>query len=186
MDVSAAAEGMPHGMAHRTGTRLLLRTRRFSVVDSESLIRGRKVRKPYISHNDCVEILAMTGSRVVLIKSYRPELNRYAYEIPSGTMRRGERPAAAARRELGEETGYYAKKIRHIFSGYPLLGYSDCKLHFFLATGLKKGAQRLENDESIFVEEMAVSKVLAMAKKGRIADLSVLTALDFCRLNDLP
>ena len=149
-------------------------------MDSKLRVRGVRVSKPYISQNDCVEILAITKrGGVVMIRSYRPELDGYVYEIPAGTLKDGERPEAAARRELMEETGYSAKKIAHMFSGYPLLGYSDCKLHFFLATGLERGGQRLEKDESIFVKEFGVAEVVRMFNKGRIQDLNALAAVQF-------
>ena len=116
-------------------------------------IRGRIVDKPYISQNDCAVILAITKhGKVLMIRSYRPELDGYAYEIPSGTLKKGESAGDAARRELREETGYVAKRIKYMFSGYPLLGYSDCNMHFFLATGLEKDKQIVENDESIFIK----------------------------------
>ena len=143
-------------------------------------MRGRIVRKPYISQNDCAEILAITRKgKVLLIKSYRPELNDYVYEIPSGTLNTGEAPKAAAKRELKEETGYVAGKMTHMFSGYPLLGYSDCKLHFFVATELGRGSQQIENDESIFVEEFEIGQIIRMFKAGKIKDLSVLTAIQY-------
>ncbi len=134
--------------------------------------------KPYIRQNDCSEILAITESgSMVLVKSYRPELGCYAYELPSGTLKKGEDPKAAAIRELEEETGYVAGRMSHLFSGHPLLGYSDCRLHFFLATGLRKRRQRLEEDESIVVEEFKPGQVLGMLKAGKIRDLNVITAL---------
>ncbi len=155
-------------------------------MDSQLRIRGRSVSKPYVSQNDCAVVLAVTrGGKILLIKSYRPEMDGYVYEIPAGTLKDGERPEACARRELAEETGYTAKKIVRMFSGYPLLGYSDCELHFFLATGLKKGRRRMEKDESIFVEEFEVDEAINMFKEGRIADLNALTVLYFFRAEKL-
>ena len=168
--------------ARKIGKKLLLRTGRFSVVEAKMRVRGRIVSKPYISHNDCAQILAIAKpGKILLIKSYRPVLNGYVYEMPSGTLKNGESPLAAAKRELEEETGYIAGKMTHMFSGHPLLGYSDCKLHFFIARGLRKVAQRVEDDESIFVEELEIGRVMNMFMDGKIKDLNVLTALLFYR-----
>lgn len=158
----------------------IFNTRRFTVIDAKLKIRGKIINKPYISHNDCAEILAITKTgKVVLIKAYRPELNAYDYELPSGTLKNNEKPEIAARRELEEETGYNAKSIRYMFSGHPLLGYSDCKLYFFLATGLEKIEQKMEEDESILVREFTFREVFKMLKGGKIKDLCVLSAIHY-------
>ncbi len=162
----------------KIGESVKYRTRRFDVVEARLRIRGAVVSKPFIRQRECAEILPITGSgSVILIRAYRPELGRYAYELPSGTLRPGEKPVECARRELLEETGFYASKLVHMFSGLPLLGYSDCNLHFFLATGLRRRHQMLEDDESILVKEVRQGKVLKMLKDGIIDDLSVLTAM---------
>jgi ADP-ribose pyrophosphatase len=162
----------------RLGKRVLFGTRRFEVVEASMRIRGKEVTKPYIRQNDCAEVLAVTETgSAVLIRSYRPEIDGYCYELPSGTLKDGEDPKAGAARELLEETGFRAKSIRRMFSGYPLFGYSDCELHFFLATGIEKGEQRLEDDESIQVREFPLAEVPRLVKAGKIKDLNVLTAV---------
>lgn len=162
----------------KVGEEVLLTTRRFRVVDSELLIRGKRVRKPFIRHNDIVEILPITEKGdVVLLREYRPELNGYSYEIPGGSLKNRERIRAAALRELKEETGYDAKKLTFMFSGYPILGYSGSKMHFFLASGLRKGRQKMENDEEIEVREFTPAEVMRMFRENKIADLCVLPAM---------
>ena len=162
----------------KIGEKAVFRTRRFTVFDAELEMNGKRVSKPYIKQNDCSEILAINGKgNVVLIRSYRPEIDCYVYELPAGTLKDGEDAKRGAIRELEEETGYSARKIEYLFGGYPLLGYSDCKLHFFLATGLKRKKQKLEDDESITVREFRPGEVLKMIRKGRIKDMCVLTAI---------
>ena len=166
------------GAVKKIGEKAVFRTRRFTVFDAKLEINGKRVRKPYIRQNGCSEILAISGKgKVVLIRSYRPELDCYAYELPAGTLKKDEDPKKGAIRELEEETGYSAKRMKYLFSGYPLLGYSDCKLHFFLATGLERKKQKLEEDESIDVSEFEPGEVLKMIQKGKIKDMCVLTAM---------
>ena len=158
----------------------VFKTRRFTVLDSKLRIKGKVVTKPYIHQNNCSEILAITKEgKVVLVRSYRSELDRYVYELPAGTLKDGENPKSAAKRELLEETGYAARKMEPMFSSYPLLGYSDCKLYFFLATNLEKKKQNLEDDESITLGLFKPKEVLKLLKNGKIVDMSVLTAIHY-------
>ena len=158
--------------------KIIFRGRRFAVINSKVKIRGKEVNKQFIRHKGGPEILGITkNGKVVLIESYRPELGGYSYELPGGTLKKNEKPVDAARREFEEETGYVAKKIKYMFSGYPLLGHSDSKLYFFLATDLEKRKQKLEDDESIFVKEFEPRKVFDMMKKKKIKDLCVYSAI---------
>ena len=143
-------------------------------------IAGKIVNKPYIRQNGCSEVLALTkAGRIILIESYRPELDEYVYELPAGSLKKNEKPETAAKRELEEETGHKAGRISYMFSGYPLLGYSDCKLYFFLATGLEKKEQHLEDDEDINVKSFSPAEVLKLLENGRIKDMNVLAAMHY-------
>lgn len=65
---------------------------------------------------DYVSVLATTrDARVLLVRQYRPAVERTTLELPSGHVDPGETPGKAARRELREETGYVAGKL--IFLG---------------------------------------------------------------------
>ncbi|MEI8288555.1 MAG: NUDIX hydrolase [Verrucomicrobiota bacterium] len=55
---------------------------------------------------DYVTMFAVTADgQIPLIRQYRPALERYTLELPSGLLEAGESPAQAAARELLEETG---------------------------------------------------------------------------------
>jgi ADP-ribose pyrophosphatase len=58
---------------------------------------------------DYVTILPVTQQhQVVLVRQYRPAVEQFVVELPSGTIEPGESPQSAAERELTEETGYGA------------------------------------------------------------------------------
>lgn len=57
--------------------------------------------------SDVVAVLAMTPGRdVILTRQFRPGPGMVMDELPGGIIDPGEEPAAAAARELREETGY--------------------------------------------------------------------------------
>jgi ADP-ribose pyrophosphatase len=56
---------------------------------------------------DAAIVFPVTGDgEVVLVRQYRPPLERMELGLPAGLIEEGEVPQAAARRELAEETGY--------------------------------------------------------------------------------
>jgi ADP-ribose pyrophosphatase len=61
---------------------------------------------------DYVTVVAETSDdHIVLVKQYRPAVDRITTELPSGRVDPGETPEAAALRELEEETGYTADRL---------------------------------------------------------------------------
>ena len=58
---------------------------------------------------DYVTMFAVTADgNIPLIRQYRPALERFTLELPSGLLEAGEQPEQAAARELLEETGLLA------------------------------------------------------------------------------
>jgi ADP-ribose pyrophosphatase len=108
--------------------------------------------------------------QLLLIRQYRYAADGYLYEIPAGRLEPGEDPAACARRELQEETGCRAERVERLFTMYTTPGFTDEKIHLFMAVGLTVGATGREADEFITVETVALSRALAMVEGGEIQD----------------
>ena len=58
---------------------------------------------------------ASPDPRVILIRQYRYAAEGELWEIPAGTLDRGEDPVACAHRELREEAGCVASTMRHLY-----------------------------------------------------------------------
>jgi ADP-ribose pyrophosphatase len=116
---------------------------------------------------------------VLLIRQYRYAAERYLYEVPAGRLDPGEAPEACARRELREETGCTAERVEHLFTMYTTPGFTDEKIHLFLAVGITRGENAREADEFIEMEPMLLSQALSLVEQGEIQDAKTALALLF-------
>jgi len=81
--------------------------------------------EPYYSLRvpDFAVIVALDeDDRMLAVRQYRPAVERYTVELPSGLVDPGESPVEAARRELLEETGYAADKVEMLGPMIPEAG----------------------------------------------------------------
>ena len=147
-----------------------------SVYDGK--IEGRKVRREVIEHRGAAAMLAFDEeNKIILVKQHRFP-HGYVLEIPAGTLEKREEPIKCAFRELEEETGYSAKKMTHLITYYPSIGYNAEIIHCFLASGLKKTSDlKLDDDEILSVVKMDLKKVLSMIKTGKIQDSKTICAV---------
>jgi 8-oxo-dGTP pyrophosphatase MutT (NUDIX family) len=87
---------------------------------------------------DWVNVVAITEDRrMILVEQYRHGTNRVTVEIPGGAVDEGEGPAAAAARELEEETGYRADDLVHIGMVHPNPAFLTNSCWTFLALGCR-------------------------------------------------
>ena len=129
--------------------------------------------------------------RLVLVEQERPPVNCRVIELPAGlagddARHKDEDLAAAARRELLEETGYAAREMRRLAAGAASAGMTDEIITLFLATGLTKtGPGEGDGSEDITVHEVALDGILdwlaAREGDGRLIDLKVYAGLFFAR-----
>ena len=101
--------------------------------------------------------------------------------MPAGTLDSKEKPLTCAKRELEEETGYKAGKIRKILNFYSSPGFLHERMHIYLATSLHKGAQNLDEDEEIRVYPLKMSQILGLIRKNRVYDAKTIAAILFYR-----
>jgi ADP-ribose pyrophosphatase len=117
--------------------------------------------------------------QLLLIKQYRYAADGYMYEIPAGRLDEGEDPADCARRELKEETGCTARSMEHLYTMFTTPGFTDERIHIFMATGLSHGETAHESDEFLTVETVALSRALEMIKSGELKDGKTAAAILF-------
>ena len=116
---------------------------------------------------------------VLLIRQYRYAADGYLYEIPAGRLDAGESPTDCAIRELREETGYRAARVEPLFTMFTTPGFTDEKIHLFLARELTAGATAREADEFMELVPTRLSQALSMVERGEIQDAKTALALLF-------
>jgi ADP-ribose pyrophosphatase len=121
--------------------------------------------------------------QLLLLRQYRYAAGGYIYEVPAGRLDGDESPAACAVRELKEETGCTAAKMEPLFTMFTTPGFTDEKIHVFMATGLTHGESAREADEFADVIVMGLAEALELIRTGEIMDaktaLSILYVAGF-------
>ena len=106
---------------------------------------------------------------VIILRQYRFACSQRILEFPAGTLEEGESPLESIKREVQEESGYSAEKWDNLGEMLPCPGYSDEKIHIFLARDLTKLEKKPEadEDEDIEVLKMSTEKLNEIIESGK-------------------
>lgn len=142
---------------------------------------GREFEHVVIQAGPSVLTVPVTADgRIVITREYRYATQGWNYELPGGGAD-GLNLAAAARKELREETGYLAQRVQRVGRFVVYSGLSSEFCHVFLATGLTRAAQQLEHTEHIVTREVRWKELERMIAANRFRDGMSLAALMMCR-----
>jgi ADP-ribose pyrophosphatase len=121
--------------------------------------------------------------QLLLLRQYRYAAGGYIFEIPAGRLDDNESPAHCAARELKEETGCTAERMEPLFTMFTTPGFTDEKIHVFMATGLTHGESAREADEFVDIVIMRLAEALELIRTVEIVDaktsLSILYVAGF-------
>ena len=114
---------------------------------------GEVVDREIVHHGGAVGVVAHDGESVWLVRQPREAVGEPdLLEIPAGRLDRdGEAPLATAQRELAEEIGRGAQRWQPILDYYSSAGFTDERVHLFLATDLHPASADSGEDERIEV-----------------------------------
>ena len=153
-------------------------------LDRVLLPNGETAELEVVHHPGATAVLPLgEDGTVLLVSQYRHTVGDWLLEVPAGKLSPGEEPESCARRELEEEAGVRAARLRPLGAIWMTPGFCDERIWLFLATGLTEGEQRLERDEVLRVERLPLAEAERMALDGGIRDAkSVCTILRAARL----
>ena len=147
-------------------------------IESVTLPNGVHIDLEIIRHPGASAIVPLgEDDEVFMLKQYRHAVGGALWEIPAGTRDAGEAPLECAKRELTEETGLMAESWEPMGAVTPVPGYSDERIHLFLARHLTPCRQSLDPDEVIEVHSIPLQEVVAMIHAGEIEDAKTIVAI---------
>jgi ADP-ribose pyrophosphatase len=147
-------------------------------VDTLPARGGRTHDVEVVEHAGAVVVIVQPSPEtMLLVKQYRHPVGRETWEAVAGGMDPGEAPEAAAIRELREETGYRARRVSRLFSGYSAPGFCTELLHFCLVDGYEIGDPDPDEDEQIEVGVFAIQELWRMIEAGELQDAKTQVAV---------
>ena len=145
------------------------------------LPNGRRSRRDIIRHPGASAVVALTETgKIVLVRQYRTAIDRVTVEIPAGKLDPGEDPLECAKRELHEETGFRARRIRKLTSIVTTCGFCDEIIHIYLATQLEFDAPNPDDDEFVNVDLVPLSELIDAVLDGKIEDAKTVVGALAC------
>ena len=151
-------------------------------VDAVEYANGHRSEVEVVEHRGGVAIIASPTPRgIVLVRQFRPAIGRAMWEVPAGKLEAGEDPAGCAMRELVEETGYRAQRLRKLWTFYTAPGFCTELLHLFVAEGLTAGEPSPEESEQIEVRIFDLDEAWRLVTCDDLPDAKTQVALAWAR-----
>jgi ADP-ribose pyrophosphatase len=165
-----------------------------TVVDRQIVYNGKKVRleihhledpdtgkrhkREVCVHPGAVVVLPiLPDGTVLLIKNYRYAVGESLLELPAGTLEKGEEPINCAGRELLEETGYTARRLKTMGTFFSSPGILSERMYAFAAYDLQPGRAAPEEGEEIELRPTDWEEAVDMIRSGAIRDGKTIAAI---------
>lgn len=147
--------------------------------DSIQVPNGHIVKYDFINHQGAAAVLPVTEEgKIIMVKQYRPALDRFTLEIPAGGLNGPDEPTKdAAARELEEETGFCSENLELLLSLRTTVAFCNEKIDVYLARDLKRSNQNLDEDEFIDVNTYTLDELCEKIYSGEIEDSKTIASI---------
>ncbi len=145
---------------------------------------GEEKTFEYCERPDSVTVLPFDQKgRLLLIKEYRHDHRKSVWFLPAGSRKNNEPPVRAAHRELREETGFDAKKLKKLYSRSSGSSIIIWNIHLFAAKDLFLAPLKGDEEFPIKVVPTPLKTAVKMALDGTIENEFI--AYHIIRFNEL-
>lgn len=139
--------------------------------DTAELEDGASALRDVVCHNGGVCVIPITeNNEIYIVRQFRYPFAEITVEIPAGKLNKGESHYDCGKRELLEETGCTCSEYTYLGCLYPTPAYDTEIIHIYMARGLTRGSQELDEDEFLDVETVPLEKAVEMVMDGTIKD----------------
>ena len=146
--------------------------------DQVLLPDGKQTSFDVVVHPGAVTLIPVdSAGRILFVRQFRYAVGEELLELPAGTLDEGEEPQTCAHREIREETGMSAGKLKKIGEFFLVPGYSTEFMYIYLATDLTPDPLPGDEDEFITVEAVEQQKIPDLISQGILRDSKSLSAL---------
>lgn len=151
-------------------------------VDDVVMPGGRVAAREVVEHPGAVAVVALDQDEsVVLIEQYRHPMGRRLWEIPAGLLDvSGEAPAAAAARELAEETGLAARSWAVLVDVATSPGFTTEVVRVFLARELTDVGRTVpdgDEETDLRIVRVSLTDAVDAVRDGRIVNAAAVTGI---------
>lgn len=116
-----------------------------------------------------IALVVDESERILTLWRYRFATDQWGYELLGGIIEDGEEPAATARREVEEESGYRpVGEGQHLISFQPYPGMVDAPVNVFLFEGAEKVGEPTDAEEAARIEWKPLDELLDLALRGEL------------------
>jgi ADP-ribose pyrophosphatase len=134
-----------------------------------------------LERSDFVLVVAQCSSHLLLVRQYRPAVDRFFWAVPAGYVEGGESPDQAATRELREETGYSATNEAVVGELRPLPGYVRSRA-FVVLCDLDQKHEDPDDTEGIStIRQVPWDEAVSMVVTGEIDEMQSAAAILLAR-----
>lgn len=139
---------------------------------------GVRVTREVVTHPGSVVVMpVLPDGRIILIRQYRHAARQFLWELVAGRMDPGENVRQAAARELIEETGYRAKRLRIFLDLFPTPGFLEERMYILIAEDITAGKAEPEEDEKINAKAFTRTALQKMIQTGVLRDAKSIAGL---------
>lgn len=114
---------------------------------------------------------------VLMVRRHRFILDRWVWELPGGYVDEGEDLAAAAVRELEEETGWRAGRVEPLVTFQPMVGSADSANHVYVAHDCTPTGGEIDINEAVETRWIDLDEAEQLIQAGQVIGAASVVAI---------